>query len=656
MAIHTSISTSEFGDKARRELLHLLEQVRGKKNLVIARCLAAPLNLFVKFSTLQEYGVDRVFFVENSNVDSSQRNVIFLARGDKSKHVTAIAEQIRMLRHNGQVDHEFSVLWVPRRTLVSDQIFEEAGVLGEVNVHEYPLYFMPLADDLLSLELDDAFKDLYLWQDPSAIFTSAKALMLMQQKHGLFPRIIGKGDNAKRLADLLVRMRSEISADDESGGAGSSMLDLAPSQSIESLIIIDREVDFPTILLTQLTYEGLIDEFYGIASNQTEIDYATVGAAPTPAGSSSTAASQSLKRKIPLDATDALYATLRDSNCAVVGPILSGVARRLQSTSDRNNIAAKTTAELREFVKELPGYQAEQASLKLHTNLAGEIINRTGSDIFSRVLEVQQNIAAGADPTTQHESIEELIARDVPLPTILRLLCIESTVSNGIRPRDLENFKKAILQGYGYQHLLTLSALERMGLLIPRIGGGLVGASAGPIGKTTNYNSVRKTLNMILDDVNETEPDDVAYVFSGYAPLSVRLAQCIVQKQYLINLTTQKGTNAPAAAASTAAQGWRPFEDTVRQIRGATFDEAQLGDEKAVRARQIINGSERDSGKTVVVFFLGGVCRAEVAALRFVAKQLKEEGRGKKLLICTTGVLTGDRVVEAAIEKRSFAN
>lgn len=31
-----------------------------------------------------------------------------------------------------------------------------------MNILEYPLYFIPLADDLLSLELDDAFADLYL--------------------------------------------------------------------------------------------------------------------------------------------------------------------------------------------------------------------------------------------------------------------------------------------------------------------------------------------------------------------------------------------------------------------------------------------------------------------------------------------------------------
>jgi vacuolar protein sorting-associated protein 33A len=46
--------------------------------------------------------------------------------------------------------------------LVTDQILEESGVLGEANVTEYQLYFIPLAEDLLSLELDSAFGDLYL--------------------------------------------------------------------------------------------------------------------------------------------------------------------------------------------------------------------------------------------------------------------------------------------------------------------------------------------------------------------------------------------------------------------------------------------------------------------------------------------------------------
>ena len=66
-------------------------QARGKKNLVISQELAGPVGLFVKFSVLQEYGVDRVFLLENANIDSSQRNVVFLVRGEKAQQVRTVA-------------------------------------------------------------------------------------------------------------------------------------------------------------------------------------------------------------------------------------------------------------------------------------------------------------------------------------------------------------------------------------------------------------------------------------------------------------------------------------------------------------------------------------------------------------------------------------
>lgn len=50
---------------------------------------------------------------------------------------------------------------------MSDQILAEAGVLGDVTVYEYPLYFVPLADDFLSLEIEGAFTELYLVGLPS---------------------------------------------------------------------------------------------------------------------------------------------------------------------------------------------------------------------------------------------------------------------------------------------------------------------------------------------------------------------------------------------------------------------------------------------------------------------------------------------------------
>jgi hypothetical protein len=596
-------------------------QVRGKKNLVLEKSLAGPIGLFVKFSTLQDYGVDKVFFLENGNADVSQRNVVFLARGESAKQAQSIADHIKRLQRESQTGHEFSIF--------SDKILEEAGVLGDTNIVELPIYFLPLEKDVLSLELEESFSNLYLRKDPTSTFLLARALMLIQQKHGLFPRITGKGDNAKRLADLLKRMRQEVMAGEDT--SESNRLGLTPSNTIESLIVIDREVDYATPLLTQLTYEGLIDEVVGIENNQADVDSSIVGAVPQNQGGSKTVGAvpvQAKKRKILLDSSDKLYDQLRDTNFAIVGNLLNKVARRLQTDFDSRH-GNKTTAELRDFVSKLPGYQAEQQSLKVHTALAEEIMKHTRTEQFSKLLEVQQNLAAGADPSSQHDAIEELISRDAPITEVLRLLCLESCIAGGIKPRDLEVFKRMILQAYGYQHILTLDALEKLQLLLSRsspmasmisLGSGTTSANTGT---KTNYTYLRKALRLIVDEVNEHDPNDIAYVYSGYAPLSVRLVQCVLQKTYLTSVI--KGGSATATPSGTtggASQGWRGWDEVVKHTRGATFDELQSGEDKAVKARALLSGSGEK--KTVFVVFLGGITFTEIAALRFIAKQ--EEG------------------------------
>jgi vacuolar protein sorting-associated protein 33A len=493
-------------------------------------------------------------------------------------------------------------------------------------------------------------------KDPGSIFLAAKALMQIQQRHGYFPRIVGKGDNARRLADLLLRMRKELEAEESTGLDNLSGRGIVPSATIENLIIIDREVDLGTVLLTQLTYEGLIDEFVGIKNNQADVDSAIVGTAVPhvsqgPSSPSQATPKQALKRKIQLDSSDQLFDQLRDANFAIVGDILKKVARRLESDYESRH-SAKTTSELREFVNKLPAYQLEHQSLKVHTNLAEDIMRQTRSDIFRKVLEVQQYNAAGSDPTSHHDAIEELIARDVPLKTILRLLCLESCISGGLRTRDLENFKRQILQAYGYEHLLTFRALEKMELLQPRSSATamlLPGGGASP-GTKTNYNYLRKNLRLVVEEVSEQNPQDIAYVYSGFAPLSVRLVQCVLQKPYILSLTKSGAAPVIVNSASTVSPGWLGFEDVVKGARGAAFSVVQKGDEKIARARQTLSGS--GGAKTVYVFFLGGITFTEIAALRFIARQ---EARQRKIIICTTSIISGDRMMEAAIQSGRFA-
>lgn len=84
---------------------------------------------------------------------------------------------------------------------------------------------MPLEDDLLSLELGDVARDIFLVSltytavmrqvanlaqngDDTPIYNSSLALMTLQRAFGLFPRLLGKGDGAKvgyhRLARRMV--------------------------------------------------------------------------------------------------------------------------------------------------------------------------------------------------------------------------------------------------------------------------------------------------------------------------------------------------------------------------------------------------------------------------------------------------------------------
>lgn len=64
---------------------------------MIEKNLAGPLGVIVKASTLRDYGVDNFFFLENKNTDASQRNVVFIARGESARHAHAIAGQCELL-------------------------------------------------------------------------------------------------------------------------------------------------------------------------------------------------------------------------------------------------------------------------------------------------------------------------------------------------------------------------------------------------------------------------------------------------------------------------------------------------------------------------------------------------------------------------------
>lgn len=189
---------------------------------------------------------------------------------------------------------------------------------------------------------------------------------------------------------------------------------------------------------------------------------------------------------------------------------------------------------------------------------------------------------------------------------VLRLLCLASIVNGGIKSKSLENIKREILQvglssldidsrlivlptkSYGYEYMPLLIALSTspLSLLLPNP---LPAAAASLASSKIPYTAIRKSLRLVNDEPDDLDdPGDISYVYSGYAPLSVRLVQCVVQKGSVLNASGMNGEGADAARRRKDASGmgkvrahpivgWKGFEDVVDSIPGETIDIVQKG-------------------------------------------------------------------------------
>lgn len=111
----------------------------------------------------------------------------------------------------------------------------------------------------------------------------------------------------------------------------------------------------------------------------------------------------------------------------------------------------------------------------------------------------------------------------------------------------------------------------------------LVAASKYP------FTSLRKSLRLLIEDneIDELE-NDISYVYSGWAPISVRLVQCVAQKGGVLSNPAEKEKKGGEEGDSKKGReggvgrvqahpivGWKGFEDVIASIPGETVDIVQ---------------------------------------------------------------------------------
>lgn len=131
----------------------------------------------------------------------------------------------------------------------------------------------------------------------------------------------------------------------------------------------------------------------------------------------------------------------------------------------------KSVQDIKKFVVEcLPNMVANKKSLATHTVIADMLKEVTSSDDFRDELDCEQEFLVCSDVDKVSSFIEDLIAKQTPFRTVMRLICMQSIAGSGFKPKILDYYKRELVQVYGVEVLLAISNLERAGLLKTQTG------------------------------------------------------------------------------------------------------------------------------------------------------------------------------------------
>jgi hypothetical protein len=599
------LSLNAIAKTAENELIKALNSMPGDKVLILDDQIIGPLSLIAPSSVLKEHGVKKIYKLNDKELDLDIKNVLYIVHprmhlmkwiGNQVKRFLSTPPapvNLPAARKAGRpvtvefADNRpknFSIFMVPRKTLICEKILEEIGVYGDVRIEEYPLDLIPFDEDVLSMELPYAFKECQLDGDMSSLYYVAKSIMKIQSFYGLIQNVKIKGDNAKSVFDMMLRMRKQVGSD----------IFKNVSSEIDTLILIDRKVDMISPMLTQFTYEGLIDELFGIKNGLFQPDFPCVPDVKI-----------GQKPRVLLKSTDSIFAKIRDLNQQFVGAQLNIKAKEVEEQMNRRT-KLESIKEIKEFTKILPQLQEDKRNLEMHINILKEIKQRIGKLGFKEFVSSQIAILEGED-----EDIEKYISKQEPLVKVLRLLCLMSLTKDGIPRKKYDFYKTEIVQSYGFEALLTLKNLEKLGLFC-----------ADDSKLRFNWSNLKKPLNLyqpkIMDD-RDLAFKDIRSVHNGYAPLSVALIEGLLS-----------GNN---------SSKWGIVEDMLSMLPGAQKSAVQKGAED-------ISPTQK---KVVLVYFIGGVTFAEISAIRYLNEKRLGD-RDYEFIIATTKLINGTTFLESLIE------
>ena len=575
------IDLTIFKESFEQNFLTILDLLQNlERSLIIEESCISKFGFFIKTDILiQKKFQKKIYLLENSPPQTQSPILVYIIPPKKEclemieKHMKINHDKTSMLKYvisddkkkkskkdedeeNKETKKEFNIIFIPKINNECNKFLSECDFKDFFHKYNLLMDAFPLDYDLLSLEDDFSFYDLFISQDLNNLSVLARVIIKYENLFGKIKYKYYLGNLAKKLNELLAKEESV-----------SATLEKANDSGTFSCFIFDRVNDMLTPLCSNFIYEGLIDEYFGINLNTAKVPSNILG---KKLGEKN----KDEKTKLDLSKNEKFYTQIKDYNFNKIKIFLNNRLKEhnkmLEESKENNDLK-----QIRENLLKIKLVKEERPSLINQINLADHISKSKKLPREQLFLFYEQSLLLGETPSTFFEAIDDELAKKGDLYNIIRILSIYSLINGGIKYKIFDSLRKDIINIYGFQELFFLNNLEKLKIL--------------KYYESSNifYYDLNKKLKLINDSVDLNNPNDTSYSFSGYCPIFIRL----IEKAF--------------------SKGWNTIKDLIKKIANE-FDFPE--DES-----QIIDSNNKDK-KFILLVFIGGITYGELASIRYLNK------------------------------------
>ena len=530
--------------------------------------------------------------------------IIFIIRPDRELFnvVLEIHLMLRALRPKGLTEH---LIFIPRENYDIIEYMTTNNMIGDFNIENLNIDLIPIDIDLLSLEKEDSIKEIYIDKNLSCVSDLANAVVKLETCFGKIKYKYIKGDLAQTFCDTMEEKEKENNLKEN-------------EDEILGMIVLERSVDFITLMTTNYTCEGLIDENIGINLGRIKVNESMLTENLNPTTTKNKINNvinnnQQKEKIVQYGLTTNINKFFCAFRCMHYLDALKYIKtyREYYQKLFTNKNSKLSATELKNMTEELQYFMNNiKKDLIMNENLINFVIEPLIDKEHLKYIEKEQLLLAGDIPDNLHNYYDEILCEQKDLISLIKLMIIESLTQNGIQ--GYQKLKREILNIYGFQKIFLFRDLENLGWLKEKQ---LLKNLKNIIDFT--YSQINEKLELIKENYQPLKIEDCSYVLSGYCPISIKIIEKAVNGE------------------------WNTIIDVLRKMPGFT---SCPEDEKVIK-------EPAKDRNIMFIIFIGGVTYTEIEAIRFLNRKFNEEnlkGKRKKtqFIILTTGILNSKKILQ----------